>query len=207
MIFIRLFLLGLVIGAAAVSEVQARTLYEIRRPDGSVTFTYRNPQSNERYRVVPDRRPRKSRLISSRGWSARPQPSRYDSLIVNCASRSGLDPMLVKAVVHAESAFDERATSHKGAMGLMQLMPTTARRLGVRDPYEPEANVCGGSRYLKMLLEQFAGDIRLALAAYNAGPAAVERYSNVPPYRETIDYVRKVGQLHRRYRASGMLDG
>ena len=205
--FVRLFLFSILVFGPYGGRAEARTLYEIRQRDGSVTFTYRSPKSGENYRVVRRKTPARSSFIRSKGWVSMPRTSRYDSLIHNCAGRAGLDPLLVKAVVHAESAFDERATSRKGAMGLMQLMPATARHLGVKDPYEPRANICGGSRYLKSLLEKFSGNQSLALAAYNAGPKAVERYASIPPYRETINYVRKVRRLHRRYRAKSGIDG
>ena len=103
-----------------------------------------------------------------------------------------LDPALVLEVVRAESNFDPRARSDKGALGLMQLIPATARRFGVDDPFEPAQNLRGGMAYLRWLLERFDGDIRLALAAYNAGEDAVERHGGVPPYAETQDYVVRI---------------
>jgi soluble lytic murein transglycosylase-like protein len=108
------------------------------------------------------------------------------------AEREGLDPALVRAVVKHESGFDPRATSRAGAMGLMQLMPATARSLGVDDPYDPGQSLAGGTRFLRQLLERFEGDVRLAVAAYNAGPGAVDRYRGVPPYAETRAYVTRV---------------
>ena len=119
--------------------------------------------------------------------------SEYDDLIVEHSTRHELDPNFVRAVIQAESAFNPRARSPKGAMGLMQLMPQTARAYGVFDPYNASENIRAGVAYLKSLLVRFDQNISLALAAYNAGPAAVEKYGRtVPPYRETRDYVAKI---------------
>jgi len=104
-------------------------------------------------------------------------------------------------VIHVESSFDPRAVSHKGARGLMQLMPTTAGDLGVSDPFNPWQNISGGTRYLQQLVERFDGDLNLSLAAYNAGPGTVERYNGLPPYRVTQHYVKRVLELYRRYDA------
>ena len=129
--------------------------------------------------------------------TTRPRPanaSRFDSIVQEHASRQALRPELVRAVIQVESGYNPRATSPKGAMGLMQLMPGTARDLGVRDPYDPEENIRGGTKYLRQLLDKYRGNEDLALAAYNAGPGAVDKHGEkVPPYRETRDYVRKVG--------------
>ena len=118
--------------------------------------------------------------------------TQFDSIIERNATEHGLSPHLVRAVIQQESGFNPRAVSHKGAMGLMQLMPTTANELGVLDPFDPSENIRAGVRYLKGLLTKFAENVPLALAAYNAGPTAVERYGAVPPYRETRDYVSRI---------------
>jgi soluble lytic murein transglycosylase-like protein len=120
------------------------------------------------------------------------RPTAYDSLIAEHASIHGIRADLVRAVIQAESAFNPFARSAKGAMGLMQLMPATALEYRVANPYDPAENIRAGVAYLKRLLERYAQKEELALAAYNAGPGAVEKYGTVPPYRETRDYVSKI---------------
>jgi soluble lytic murein transglycosylase len=135
----------------------------------------------------------------ARRVSPRPTVRAWDGVIRWAGRSHGLSPALVKAVVHAESFFDPFAISPKGAQGLMQLMPRTADDLGVDDPFNPWQNIEGGTRYLSYLIQRFRGDLRLGLAAYNAGEDAVRRHSGVPPYRETRDYVARVLNLYRRY--------
>lgn len=122
---------------------------------------------------------------------------KIDSYIVKSGKRNGVDPVLLYAIMHRESAFNPRAVSYKGARGLMQLMPGTASRFGVGNIFDPEQNIEGGARYVKFLLETFKGDVRLALAGYNAGEGAVWKFGNqIPPYRETQDYVRLIGERY-----------
>jgi soluble lytic murein transglycosylase-like protein len=118
----------------------------------------------------------------------------YEPYVLDYSNQHSLRPELVRAVIQVESGYNPRALSPKGAMGLMQLMPETARMLGVKRPYDPEQNIRGGTRYLRLLLDKYDGNEELALAAYNAGSGAVDRYGKrIPPYRETRDYVKKVG--------------
>lgn len=127
----------------------------------------------------------------------------FDDLIVENAARAGVREALVRAVIQVESAFNPRAVSNRGAMGLMQLMPGTARQLGVRNAFDPEENVRGGVDYLRQLLDRYNGDERLALAAYNAGPASVDRHGQtVPPFRETRNYVSRINGLAGTHRAT-----
>ncbi|MBS1809634.1 MAG: lytic transglycosylase domain-containing protein [Acidobacteria bacterium] len=124
-----------------------------------------------------------------------------DQLIAANAIRHKVDPLLIYLVMQQESGFNHRAVSRAGARGLMQLMPGTARSLGVRNIHDPVENVEAGTRYLKNLLQRFSGDVNLALAAYNAGEEAVARYGNrVPPYRETINYVRRISWAYHQYK-------
>ena len=116
----------------------------------------------------------------------------FARLIEAAARQVGLDPGLIRAIIQVESGFDPEAVSHKGARGLMQLHPQTAADLAVRDTFDPAENIFGGVRYLRHLHERFRGDLRLTLAAYNAGPEAVVRHRGIPPYRETREYVRRI---------------
>jgi soluble lytic murein transglycosylase-like protein len=118
-------------------------------------------------------------------------PVRFEELIGSAAAKNGLDPALLKGLVRAESNFRSNAVSPARAVGLTQLMPGTARSLGVSDPYDPVQNIEGGAKYLRQQLDRF-GDVKLALAAYNAGPGAVKRYGGIPPYTQTQNYVKKV---------------
>ena len=184
--------LVLVVALLAVS-VPARAwdaVYRYIDDRGVVHFT--NIPTDDRYRPVS---------LEPAGIKVAPRPPsrvRYDTLIETTARRYGLAPALVKAVIAAESAFDPDAVSHKGAQGLMQLMPQTASELGVEDAFQPADNVRGGARYLREMLDRY-GDVSRALAAYNAGPNAVDRHEGIPPYPETQAYVARVLQYFRGY--------
>lgn len=127
-------------------------------------------------------------------------PAQVDRLVTANANAWGVDPALVKAIIANESGFDANATSKTGAQGLMQLEPGTAAELGVRDAYDPAQNISGGTRYVRGLLDRFHGDLRLAIAAYNAGPGAVMKYNGVPPYAETQAYVENVLDAYQKYK-------
>lgn len=126
-----------------------------------------------------------------------------DGLIEAYSQKNGLDSAFVKAVIKQESGFQPKVTSSCGAMGLMQLMPATANSLGVKDAYDPEQNIAGGTKYLKGLLDRFGGDKALALAAYNAGPNAVKKYNGIPPYKETQNYVKNIMSMYQKYNGGG----
>lgn len=147
---------------------------------------------------APDPSAQAQTLASQTPVTAVP-PAQFDRLADVQGRAWGVDPALLKAVAENESGFDPHATSPTGAQGLMQLEPGTAAELGVRDAYDPAQNVWGGARYLRGLLDRFGGNLRLAIAAYNAGPAAVEKYGDVPPYAETQAYVKNVLASYQRY--------
>jgi soluble lytic murein transglycosylase-like protein len=128
-----------------------------------------------------------------------PVPAALEGLIQDKASQHGLDPDLLKALIRNESGFNSKARSPVGAEGLMQLMPGTARGLGVTNSFDPAQNIDGGARYLKGLLKKYDQSLPLALAAYNAGPGAVDRHGGIPPYAETTQYVKKVMQSYKAY--------
>ena len=133
--------------------------------------------------------------------------SPYDALIEQAAQRNGVDPAILHGLIQQESGFDPSSTSGTGAAGLCQLMPSTAASLGVTNPLDPAQSIDAGARYLKSQLDAFGGNPSLALAAYNAGPGAVQRYGGVPPYAETQDYVQKVLGYANAYRAAHPVTG
>ncbi|OGT60477.1 MAG: transglycosylase [Gammaproteobacteria bacterium RIFCSPHIGHO2_12_FULL_63_22] len=134
--------------------------------------------------------------------SVRLNTSAYSSEIRDAASRFGVDEYIVRAIIHAESAYRPNAISHAGAQGLMQLIPATASRFGVSDPFDPAQNISGGVKYLAWLMKRYSSNLTLVAAAYNAGEGAVDRNGGVPPYSETQRYVQRVGQLADRYRSA-----
>ena len=137
-----------------------------------------------------------ARIMEANSHSHHASAEEVDASIVMAAARHNVDPNLVRAVVKVESNFNSNAVSRKGAMGLMQLMPSTARLLNVKNPFDPEQNVDAGVRHLKSLLESYGGDVNLTLAAYNAGQGAVARSAGVPHYAETQSYVRRITNLY-----------
>ena len=166
-----------------------------RSGDGTVHFS--NAPAKRGYRRYPARRG----FAPPRGVRDSPHHSSFDEIIVDVAGAEGVDPALVKAVIRAESGFRPTARSPKGAQGLMQLMPATARMHKVWRAYDPNENIKGGTKHLRLLLDRYQGNVRLALAAYNAGGEAVQRYGGVPPYRETIEYIQRVFRFRDHYRA------
>jgi hypothetical protein len=166
--------------------------HERREVVGSVTRLYLGADRDGYVDVSTDEIDRFEKDLSAPPGSTAHNAQPMSEVINAVSSRHHLDPDLINSVIHAESAFNPRAVSPKGAQGLMQLMPQTASRLGVSDAFDPGANVEGGTRYLRELLERYNFDLIKALAAYNAGPQRVEQYHGVPPYNETQAYVARI---------------
>lgn len=131
-----------------------------------------------------------------------PAPMKFYGMITEAADTYDLHPALIAAVIQAESNFNPRAVSYRGAKGLMQIVPSTQRLLRIKNAYDPRQNIDGGSRYLRELLDLFRGNVSLAIAAYNAGPNAVARHAGIPPFKQTREYVRKVLAYYHIYRRS-----
>jgi soluble lytic murein transglycosylase-like protein len=168
-------------------------MYQCRGSDGAVLFT--NSPAQPGCRLLGGAFAERSPI----GSLSSGDPARFDDYIFSSSQRYGVDPALVRAVVKVESDFNEAARSNKGAQGLMQLMPDTARQHNVGNVYDPEENIEGGVQHLRLLLDRYQGDLPLTLAAYNAGVKAVEKHRGIPPYSETKEYVRRVLNFHQRY--------
>jgi hypothetical protein len=180
--------LGIAIVGMTVTSASADIF--TRRNDRGVLEATDRPASGEGFKLAY-----KSKGVVIHSSSFRPSSAnalRFEPLVQEAAAREGISADLVRAVIRTESAFDHLAVSSAGARGLMQLMPDAARRFGVTNLFDPQDNIKGGVKYLRVLLKQFQGDVALTVAAYNAGEGAVARYGAVPPYRETRDYVRKI---------------
>lgn len=195
-------LVGLSIGRSALAA--DGKIYVIHEPGGVIRFTTTPPLHGQEARVFTARANGFTYLrgAHSKGFKGgrRLYPSLYERTIVEVAQRHRVDPNLIKAVIHVESNFNPRAVSPKGAQGLMQLMPGTARMMGVRNAFVPEWNISGGTRYLAQLLRRYGNEAH-ALAAYNAGDLPVQRYNGIPPFSETQEYVRRVLHLKKQYTA------
>jgi soluble lytic murein transglycosylase-like protein len=162
---------------------------------GVYHFTNIKPANNKKYKVVVPDAPKPSLAFYSKTINA----DQYDSLIKQHSYNHGIDPTLVKAVMKAESNFNSQAVSPKGAQGLMQLMPDTARHMSVYDPFDPDDNIRGGARYLRLLDDTFQGNLELILAAYNAGPNRVKEHNmNVPPFEETRNFIKRVKHFYNK---------
>jgi hypothetical protein len=141
-------------------------------------------------------------VSTSEAFRALPATIAYNDAIAEAAALYKLDPNLIRAIIRAESEFNPFALSRAGAQGLMQLMPEVAEELSVLDPFDPRQNIFGGARYLRQLLDRNDGNLDLAVASYNAGPGAVDRYNGIPPYRETRNYVKKVNLFIKNAKAN-----
>jgi soluble lytic murein transglycosylase-like protein len=176
-------------------------VYVYKDKEGVLTFT--NVPSHGGYRrVIRESTGQLSGALDSSNNSG--SYTSYDEVIRSASDRHNIDADLIRAVIKVESDFNSVARSNKGAMGLMQLMPDTARLHKVMDVFDPTDNIEGGVRHLKLLLSRYQGDLELSLAAYNAGIKAVEKYGGIPPFSETKEYVRRVLSFYQTYRGNGL---
>ncbi|WP_320044447.1 lytic transglycosylase domain-containing protein [uncultured Desulfobacter sp.] len=173
-------------------------IYRYIDADGVVHFT--NTPTDAGYTLYLKEKKEHRILARSRKFKA--GSDEYDKIIFKAAKAFGVDRALIKAVIHAESSFNPNAVSTKGARGLMQIMPQNDASLDISNPFDPSQNIMGGTRYLKQMLIRYNEKLALALAAYNAGPSAVDKYNNIPPYEETQTYVQRVMSLYSRYKSS-----
>ena len=180
-------------------SVQAQ-VYKWVDEDGIVTYSNIAPPSDQDFQTLRFPCYAADPKCRSVSWEKVPLNTRSFRNEIQSASRyNSVEESLIRAIIHAESAYQADAQSPKGAQGLMHLMPATQAELNVSDPFNPQENIQGGALYLSQLLAQFNGDFELAAAAYNAGPNAVNKYGGVPPYDETQEYVRRIKILYRRY--------
>jgi hypothetical protein len=183
--------LGVVKGTLYERQQDGKTVYGTRKLPGSVpvlAFTVQTPPGSPAHAGL--------------GRIGPPQLRPFNTEFRAAAKKTGVEDAMLRAFAHAESGFDAKATSSKGAQGVMQLMPEVAREYAVADPYSAAQSIHGGARHLKQLLRRYKGDLDLVAAAYNAGIGTVTQYKGIPPYRETVEYVAKVQVLYERYRVA-----
>jgi soluble lytic murein transglycosylase-like protein len=191
-----ILLLAALLGAA---PAHAADWIYVQQQDGVRSYSDRKPAQGEYTRLAGSGRPTASASCGGlTATSLQKRAALYAAMIRKHAIAHRLSPELVSAVMRVESCYDRRAVSRSGARGLMQLMPATAAELGVHDSFDPEQNIAGGVRYLARMLARFDHDLRLGLAAYNAGPEAVAAHGGVPPYPNTVSYVSRILKLYRQ---------
>ena len=181
----------LVVLLVVVLPVQA-DIYRYIDENGVMHFTNTPTSSIQKFKIYLKERPRVIQQYHS--------SEKYDNLISDASERHGVSFPLLKAIIKAESDFDPHVVSKKGATGLMQIMPQNFKPLGIRDPFDPWQNINAGALYFKQMYDRFKGKLALSLAAYNAGPTAVDRYKTIPPYEETEEYVRRVMKYYYNYK-------
>ncbi|MEM7137219.1 MAG: lytic transglycosylase domain-containing protein [Myxococcota bacterium] len=202
----------LVFGVVMATGASTRAdIYRCRRADGTQHYTNVREKGGRCQTVVKSSKPKaksgksrpaaKGRSGSSSGQKDPHRYRRYDNVITEAAELYQLPHSFIRAVMRVESDFNPNVVSRAGAMGLMQLMPKTARSMGVSDPFDARQNILGGARYLRILANRFKGDLILTVAAYNAGEGAVDKYEGIPPYKETQRYVRRVLKHYYAYRS------
>ncbi len=187
---IGIFSLALIVLFGVVLPVEA-DIYRYIDENGVMHFTNVPTSSIQNFKLFLKEKPQVINRYSSK---------KYDAMISEASERHGVSFPLLKAIIKAESDFDPHAVSKKGATGLMQIMPENFKPLGIRDPFDPWENINAGARYFKQMYDRFKGKLALSLAAYNAGPTAVDRYKTIPPYEETEEYVRRVLKYYYNYK-------
>jgi soluble lytic murein transglycosylase-like protein len=191
-IFLKIFTLSAIFILTAVFSSVHADIYMYIDENGVMHFT-NTPTSNQYdYKIYV----KEKTAISEKFQTS----NKYDHFISDASREFGVDSHLLKAMIKAESDFDPQAVSKKGAMGLMQIMPENFKMLDLKNPFDPWENIKAGARYFKKLHERFNGKLALSLAAYNAGPTAVDRYKSIPPFQETEEYVRRVLRYYRTFK-------
>jgi len=189
------FLIGIYMPQTAQADI-----YRYEDAEGIVHFT--DAPTDKRFIIFMRDMKKDKQLRTRLKLSCAVNPAEYDQIIKSCSDKYGVNASLIKAVIHAESGYNPNAVSNKGASGLMQLMPGTAKSLKVSNSFDPKDNVEGGVKYLRFLLDTFRGDVSLALAAYNAGLSRVAKFGGIPPYAETRTYVNRVLSYMQSYQAN-----
>jgi len=197
------WLAAVVVACIAFASLIAPARADIYRyEDGEGIIHFTDAPTDKRFKIFMRDLKKDRQLRTKLQLSRSVNPAEYETIIKSCADKYGVSASLIKAVIHAESGYNPNAVSQKGASGLMQLMPETARSLKVSNSFDPRDNVEGGVKYLRFLLDTFHGDVSLALAAYNAGLNKVAKFGGIPPYTETRTYVNRVLSYMQSYQGN-----